>query len=132
MQLIQLHTCNHGYKDAADSTASFFFIPGWPGPSGPRRPPQNKKNRMQLNQLHHLQLNQLHYFHIFYYETFLYYEMWNNVECLACHSEKAHPIRSMDILRTIQRLPPGPLNHQSHRSQPRQTLIQCRSLSSSF
>ena len=35
MQLIQLH----------------FFIPGGPGPSGPRRPPQNEK--MQLNQLHH-------------------------------------------------------------------------------
>ena len=28
MQLIQLHTCNHGYKDAADSTASFFFHSG--------------------------------------------------------------------------------------------------------
>ena len=28
MQLIQLHPCNHGYKDAADSTASFFFHSG--------------------------------------------------------------------------------------------------------
>ena len=53
MQLIQLHTCFHGYKDAADSTASFFFfIPGWPALSGPRRPPQNEKKIMQLNQLH--------------------------------------------------------------------------------
>ena len=25
---VELHTCNHGYKDAADSTASFFFHSG--------------------------------------------------------------------------------------------------------
>ena len=52
MQLIQLHPCNHGYKDAADSTASFFFILGWPPGAARPRPPRNEKKRMQLNQLH--------------------------------------------------------------------------------
>ena len=35
MQLIQLHSFHHGEKDAADSTAFFFFILG--GPPGAAR-----------------------------------------------------------------------------------------------
>ena len=44
MQLIQLHTCFHGYQDAADSTASFFFS-FWVGlgPLGPGPPRMKKK-----------------------------------------------------------------------------------------
>ena len=76
MQLIQLHSFHHGEKDAADSTAFFFFHSGgaaW-GRSA-QAPPEWKKKLAVESAAKFLmkktwQLNQLPNFHIFYYETY--------------------------------------------------------------
>ena len=50
MQLIQLHSFHHGEKDAADSTAFFFFHSGgaaW-GPWS-QAPPEWKKQKKQIS-----------------------------------------------------------------------------------